>query len=116
MMRPALLLVCLASFAAPPAAYAEALSPAEIRDGWLQLFDGETTFGWEPNAKTDWRVEGGVVSASGGEPGLLCTTSEFADYVLKVEFRSSPQTNSGVFLRTPLKPTDPAKDCYELNI
>ncbi len=116
MLRPALLLVTLIAAAIPSAARAEALSPEEIRDGWLQLFDGETTFGWESNAKTDWRVEGGVVSADSGEQGLLCTTSEFADYVLKLEFRSSPHTNSGVFLRTPLKPTDPAKDCYELNI
>ena len=36
----------------------------------------------------------GAISARSGEPGLLCTTSEFADYVLKLEFRSSPQTNS----------------------
>jgi hypothetical protein len=115
-MRHALFLAGLICFAAVPAAHANALSPEEIRDGWLQLFDGETTFGWEPNAKTDWQVADGVISAANGEPGLLCTTSEFADYILKLEFRSSPQTNSGVFLRTPLKPTDPAKDCYELNI
>ena len=47
---------------------------------------------------------------------MLCTTSEFADYVLKLEFRCPAETNSGVFLRTPLKPTDPQSDCYELNI
>jgi hypothetical protein len=57
-----------------------------------------------------------VISASEGEKGLLCTTSEFADYVLKIDFRAAAQTNSGVFLRTPAVPTDPAKDCYELNI
>ncbi len=36
--------------------------------------------------------------------------------MLHVEFKAAKRTNSGVFLRTPLKPTDPAKDCYELNI
>ncbi len=30
--------------------------------------------------------------------------------------RRRRRTNSGVFLRTPLEPTDPARDCYELNI
>jgi len=75
---------------------AEALSPDEIRDGWIQLFDDETLFNWEPGAKTDWWAGDGVVRATGGEPGLLCTTSEFADYVLKVEFRGSPRTNSGI--------------------
>ena len=33
-----------------------------------------------------------------------------------IEFRSAPGTNSGIFLHTPLKPKDPATDCYELNI
>ena len=44
------------------------------------------------------------------------TTSEFSDYQLRLEFRHDRQTNSGVFLRTPLRPSDPSADCYELNI
>ena len=48
--------------------------------------------------------------------GLLRTTTQFSDYVLKVEFRADELTNSGIFLRTPPKPTNPARDCYELNI
>ena len=92
------------------------LTPEELADGWILLFDGETTFGWETTSDANWKVADGVVSASSGQAGFLSTTSEFADYVLKVDFRAPAQTNSGVFLRTPLKPTDPAKDCYELNI
>jgi hypothetical protein len=94
----------------------EALSPDEIADGWIQLFDGETLFGWQPAAEADWRVADGAILVGSGEKGLLCTTSEYADYVLKVDFRAAAGTNSGIFLRTPAKPTDPAKDCYELNI
>jgi hypothetical protein len=48
--------------------------------------------------------------------GLLHTTSQFADYVLKVDFRAAEDTNSGIFLRTPLKPADAGTDCYELQI
>src|SRR5690606_24118380 len=33
-----------------------------------------------------------------------------------LEFRSPETTNSGVFLRTIADPTDPAMDCYEINI
>ena len=54
--------------------------------------------------RPNWKVADGVISVSAGEPGLLCTTSEFADYVLKVDFRCPKGTNSGVFLRTPMKP------------
>lgn len=92
------------------------LTEAEWSDGWLSLFDGETLFGWQAATKADWRVEDGAIVVGSGEPGLLCTTSPFADYVLRVEFRADEGTNSGIFLRTVPKPTDPARDCYELNI
>jgi hypothetical protein len=35
---------------------------------------------------------------------------------LHVEFRATGTTNSGVFLHTSKQPTNPASDCYELNI
>src|SRR5436190_16479367 len=92
------------------------LTKEELADGWILLFDGETTYGWKASNNADWTVADGVISVSSGEKGLLCTTSEFADYVLKVDFRAGLETNSGVFLRTPAQPKDPRSDCYELNI
>lgn len=92
------------------------LSAEELADGWILLFDGQTDFGWKAGSKANWKVADGVISVSAGEKGLLHTTSEFADYVLRVDFRAPRSTNSGVFLRTPAVPTDPATDCYELNI
>jgi hypothetical protein len=92
------------------------LTTEELEAGWILLFDGETAFGWEAGSDANWQVVEGALVASEGKQGLLATTSEFSDFVLKVEFRATPQTNSGVFLRTPLQPTDPATDCYELNI
>jgi hypothetical protein len=93
-----------------------ALTPQELTDGWILLFDGETLFGWQANHQANWRVKDGAISVSEGEPGLLNTTSEFADYQLRLEFRAEKNTNSGIFLRTAVKPIDPATDCYELNI
>lgn len=92
------------------------LSPRELDEGWILLFDGETTFGWQPTGNANWKVAEGVISVSSGEKGLLCTTSDFSNYVLKVDFRAPKDTNSGIFLHTAPKPTDPAVDCYELNI
>ena len=37
------------------------------------------------------------------------TGAEFANYELHVEFQAPATTNSGIFLRTPLKPTDPGQ-------
>lgn len=109
---------CLAllSVRAASAAEANALSTEELTDGWILLFDGESLYGWEPSSNANWEVRDGAIRVSEGEKGLLCTTSEFANYALKCDFRCPATTNSGIFLRTPVKPTDPAKDCYELNI
>lgn len=92
------------------------LSEDELNDGWILLFDGETLFGWEPSSDANWQVADGVISVSSGQKGLLNTTTQFGDFVLKVDFRAAKGTNSGVFLRTPARPSDPAVDCYELNI
>ena len=94
------------------------LTPEELAQGWILLFDGETLFGWRAASEANWKVAEGVISADQGEPGLLVTTSQFGNYVLKVDFRSAPGTNSGVFLRTSPapKPAEVAGKCYELNI
>lgn len=101
---------------APLAAEHNTLSQEELDAGWILLFDGQTLFGWQPASKADWNVAGGVISVSSGEKGLLNTTSQFGDFVFKADFRSPPETNSGIFLRTVQQPKNPAGDCYELNI
>lgn len=100
-----------AALPTPPPAEEKLLEGTEI-----SLFDGETLFGWKATSEADWRVEDGAIVVSSGEPGLLCTTTQFSDYVLKLDFRSDEGTNSGVFLHTPPKLSDVEKDCYELNI
>ena len=92
------------------------LKREELEAGWVRLFDGRTLFGWKANNDVAWSVTDGVVSAEAGESGLLCTTSRFADYELRCDFKLAVGGNSGIFLRTPMKPTDPGVDCYELNM
>ncbi|MBX9792445.1 MAG: DUF1080 domain-containing protein [Pirellulales bacterium] len=100
----------------PPTSGPNSLTPDEQSAGWLLLFDGESLFGWQPTSEADWKIADGVISVSSGEKGLLATTNQWADYRFKADFRAPASTNSGIFLRTPLVPSDPAKDCYELNI
>jgi hypothetical protein len=94
----------------------------EVDGGWVQLFDGQTLFGWMPNddpAKggTNWSVRDGVITADQGDkPGLLLTFVPWADYEFRCEYRLEEGGNSGVFLRTVAKPDNPAIDCYELNM
>src|SRR3954470_3240522 len=94
------------------------LTDAELADGWIALFDGQTLVGWTPASKADWQVKDGAIVVTGGEKGLLCTTVEFDNYVLKADFRAAKNTNSGIFLRTPqnVGMKDITKKCYEQNI
>ncbi|MCA9216354.1 MAG: DUF1080 domain-containing protein [Planctomycetales bacterium] len=92
------------------------LTPEEQADGWLLLFDGETTYGWRQSGNADWKVGDGRIIVTEGEQCLLYTTTQFCDYEFKVDFRATPTTNSGIFLRTSPKPQNVTRDCYELNI
>ena len=102
--------------AAPLPKFQPPLSGEELAEGWISLFDGQSLFGWHAASKADWQVVDGVIRVTEGEPGLLCTGVQFANYVLQLDFRFAAGTNSGVFLHSPQKPLDPKSDCYELNI
>lgn len=96
------------------------LTDEELAEGWISLFDGQTLYGWKPTSNADWQVTDGAIVVGSGEPGFLCTTTQFSDYVLKLDFRSDKGTNSGVFLHTAPNltraGTDVETECYELNI
>ncbi len=92
------------------------LHPDQLRVGWIRLFDGQSMMGWRNASNANWHVDKGTLVATEGETGLLYTSVRFSDFELSVEFQATDRTNSGVFVRSPAKPTDPAKDCLELNI
>lgn len=103
------------------------LTPDEVADGWIRLFDGHTLFGWKPNSSVSWSARDGVITAGSdksSEKCLLVTTARFADYELRCDYKLIPRTsdsappeaNSGIFLRTAFIPKDPTVDCYELNM
>ena len=93
------------------------LSQEEIRQGWLQLFDGESFFGWQNASTANWEIQDRCLTVDQGQaPGLLATTTQFDCYRLRVDFWASAETNSGIFLRTSPRPKSPSRDCIELNI
>lgn len=93
------------------------LTTQEISDGWLELFDGESLFGWKGEGDANFAVvDHRITVDQGSAPCLLRTTSQFDNYELTVDFRIEDSTNSGVFLRTPPSPTDPTRDCFEVNL
>jgi hypothetical protein len=75
------------------------LSPEEARDGFISLFDGKTLDGWQGDVK-GYVVENGTIVCKGDN---LCTAKQYANFVLRFEFRLPPGGNNGVGIRTPLQ-------------
>lgn len=92
------------------------LTQNQVFDGWISLFDGSSLFGWKPASDANWSVEAGEIRVSEGERGLLRTTTQFDDFEMTLDFKTSARANSGIFLRTSPNPKDVLRDCYELNI
>lgn len=77
------------------------LTDREVAEGWIALYDGETTFGWLTVGDAQWRQGGGVIEGSGGGVGALRTTTHFANFVLSLEFYADREANAGVAVRGP---------------
>ncbi len=92
------------------------LTPDQLSEGWVRLFDGQSLFGWFVVGSADWQINDGVLKVTRGERSYLCTSFQMPNYELKVDFRCDPQTNSGIFLRTGPSPQDVSVECLELNI
>jgi hypothetical protein len=79
------------------------LSPEEISEGWILLFDGDSLFGWAPRGPAEWVVSEGAVRCPPGKgSGFLSSTTEFADFELRLDFRADEKAATGIFLRSPV--------------
>jgi hypothetical protein len=72
------------------------LTPKEIADGWILLFDGETTFGL--NVKDAKPAKGELVFEA-GKPGSITTTTEFRDFELRFEIAGVPEIGQKFFIK-----------------
>jgi hypothetical protein len=87
---------------------------------WIDLFDGKSLAGWTEEQGARWSVSAGEIVGAAGSDGWLRSNREFADFVLRVEFKNSLKGNSGIFLRATKdsNPSDPSNPLggYELQI
>lgn len=105
MIRVFVASICLwasASFALAEAPLNQ-LTPEEVAEGWILLFDGETKFGWKaefPTFEKSWIVENGILTCKTDAAfNHLRTNAVFADFILKLDFRVNAKGNSGIFFR-----------------
>ena len=109
-----LLLLLIFLIAAGTAAIAadNVLTEKEKQDGWILLFDGQTTKGWmSPKEKLlpESHVQDGSLNPHPCDY-MLVYDKPLENYKLSLDFKISKKCNSGVFVRTfPLTPR-PGKD------
>jgi hypothetical protein len=77
------------------------LTTKQVADGWIQLFDGTTDYGWKPRGEAKWTVADGVLVSLPGAPGALCTTTEFSNGDLHFECAHGPTGDAGVAVHAP---------------
>ena len=87
------------------------VTPEEANDGFVSLFDGKTLQGWQGDVK-HYEVKDGVMTCHGGN---LFTAKQYANFILRFEFKLPPGGNNGVGIRSPLGGS-PTFDGMEIQI
>ncbi|HHT28403.1 MAG TPA: DUF1080 domain-containing protein [Firmicutes bacterium] len=80
------------------------MSTKNDKQNWRYLFDGESFNGWEfKSAEHGWEIHSGAIHLAQPRGGAgrrdMYTVEKFADFVLELEYKIAPKTNSGVFFR-----------------
>src|SRR2546425_10065908 len=78
---------------------------AGAEPGFVPLFDGKTLDGWRIVGQkgSGYTVENGLLVCPADGGGNLFTTKEYANFVLRFEFRLFEGSNNGIGIRAPLE-------------
>jgi hypothetical protein len=81
------------------------LADEPSNDGFVALFNGKDLSGWKlyDSKPEGWQVIEGLLVCTGKGGGWLGTERDYANYILRLEYRLLPGGNSGVYLRAPDK-------------
>ena len=84
------------------------LTPDEVKDGWVSLFDGQTTKGWHKYGGAPvgsaWKVEDGMLRLDASQQenwqikdgGDIVSDEEFENFHFKLDWKIDTCGNSGV--------------------
>lgn len=80
-----LLLCCISPLAAQEKLLPPSITKEQAAEGWIALFDGETTYGWK--AEGPVAVKDGFLVVGGAETATLTSTSQFLTYEIDIQTR-----------------------------
>lgn len=94
-----------------------ALPLAAIEPGFTSLFDGRTLDGWKlvGGHGAGYLVENGVLYCPADGGGNLFTVEEYANFLLRFEFKLTEGANNGIGIRAPYE-GDAAYEGMEIQI
>jgi hypothetical protein len=102
---------------APKDADSKAAEPAapKVEEGFTAIFNGKDLTGWiygkkkdkegketENKAGAGYAVKDGVIYCTKNDGGNLYTEKEYPNFILRFEFKLTPNANNGVGIRAPL--------------
>lgn len=115
----------LAGLAAVALAWPAATAPPQAaEEGFTSLFNGRDLTGWvygrratgtENRTGKGYQVENGILFTTKEDGGNLFTEKQYGDFVLRFEFRLTPNANNGIGIRAPLQ-GDAAYNGMEIQI
>lgn len=94
---------------------------AQYESGYVSLFNGRNTDGWTEQWKGIWEVNKGILTGrqdpAEGKDSWLFTNEEWDDFAINLEFKMTPNCNSGVGIRMPKGVEGrPSQHGYEIQI
>lgn len=79
-------------------------SAAVVADDWTPLFDGKSLDGWiQKGGAAKYHIDGDEIvgtSVPNTSNTFLCTTKQYGDFILELDFKVDPKLNSGVQIRS----------------
>jgi hypothetical protein len=90
-------------------------------DKWISLFNGEDLSGWKASEKPDcFSVENGTIKVSDGRSHLFYVGdvegADFTDFEFMASVKTTPGSNSGIYIHTKYQETGWPKNGYETQV
>ncbi len=82
---------------------APASGQAVAEGNWINLFDGESLFGWTVFGDAEWNAKEGAILCREGWDGFLASTCRFADFELRMKVAIRGGGTMGVVVRGALE-------------
>lgn len=89
-----------------------------IGGAWVSLIDGEQGLNnFNQTGDANWHaMDGAIMATSGSGSSHLVTKQEYSDFMIRAEFWTSDDANSGIHIRCSDPNSLTSRDCYEVNI